>query len=101
MIMQVVYFPIQPAKKAAFIEFLTPGIEASNAEDGVGLYELVWGGPDGNTAILLEEYDSQEVLDSHLATEHVQAFLGGLPDYLSRTASIRVYDANGVTVNDL
>ncbi|MFO8063026.1 MAG: putative quinol monooxygenase [Spirochaetota bacterium] len=101
MILQVVTFPIKSDKKSAFESRLMHAVEASRKEDGVHLYLPSWSPEDANMLVLIEEYKSQEALDSHLEQEHTKAFLAELSDFLSGKAELRVYDVNGVDVKEI
>lgn len=101
MILQIATFPIKPDKKSAFQSRLMHAVEASRKEDGVHLYLPSWSPEEENLMVLIEEYKSQEALDSHLEQEHTKALLAELNDYLAGTAEVRVYDVNGVDVKEI
>jgi quinol monooxygenase YgiN len=48
----------------------------SRAEAGCMLYDVCRSKADPDELLVLEEWESQEALDAHMATPHFQAFIG-------------------------
>lgn len=95
MIVLIAKIPIRPDRREAFLGAIGPLVEASNAEPGVIAYECTESTRTDNLFIFVEEYESQDALDSHMASEHFQAAAGGLGDLVSGPPELKTYETDG------
>jgi quinol monooxygenase YgiN len=64
----------QPGKADAVASALRQLAGPSKAEDGCIMYDVCRSLSDANELLALEEWESQEALDAHMATPHFKAF---------------------------
>ena len=57
-------------------------VDPTRAEDGCVVYELLQNAADPTVFTFVEEWTSDAALDAHLASDHIAAALGRLPDVL-------------------
>lgn len=93
--------PIRPDQRETFLGAIGPLVEASNAEPGVISYQCYQSVADENLFIVVEEYESQEALDAHMASDHFQAAAGGLADMVSGPPELKSYETDGPKVLQL
>ena len=86
-------FTAQPGKEAEAAEAFKALIEPTHAEDGCILYAFHQGVDDPRRLAFVERWASQEHLDAHLQSDHVQAALGRAEELVGDSADIVVYDA--------
>ena len=67
-------------------------VEPTHAEDGCILYALHRGNDDPRKLAFVERWESRELLNDHLESDHVKAVLAVADDLLSES-DITVYDA--------
>ena len=67
-------------------------VEPTHAEDGCILYALHRGNDDPRKLAFVERWESRELLDAHLESDHVKAVLA-VADDLFGARDITVYDA--------
>ena len=67
-------------------------VEPTHAEDGCILYALHRGNDDPRKLAFVERWESRELLDDHLESDHVKAVLAVADDLFSES-DITVYDA--------
>ncbi|MBU8975944.1 putative quinol monooxygenase [Lysobacter sp. FW306-1B-D06B] len=72
---------------AAFMALVAP----SRAEPGSIVYELHRSTQDADLWMVYEVWASQEAFDAHLATAHLQAFLGRAPELVEGDIDIQPF----------
>jgi quinol monooxygenase YgiN len=78
----------KPGKEEELRELLESLIEPTRAEDGCTTYALHRGIQDPALFIFFENWQSQEHLDAHLASPHLQAALPRIPELLDGELNI-------------
>lgn len=66
-------------------------IEPTRSEPGCFSYELMQNNDDPTDFTFVEEWESDEALDAHLASMHLQAFKAQAADLLAAEPDIRRY----------
>lgn len=66
-------------------------IEPTRKEDGCLVYELLQNQKDSTDFTFVEEWESQELLDAHLASAHIAEAVSQLNGLLAAEPDIRVY----------
>ena len=69
-------------KEQELRELLESLIEPTRAEDGCHTYALHQGAQDPSVFVFYENWTSQDHLDAHLSTPHLQAALPRIPELL-------------------
>ena len=75
------------------VEFAQDLIENSRKEKGNVDYNL-YSNTGDNTLLFVEKWESKEILNSHLQTEHFNKFGENIEDLIVEELSIDVFDAN-------
>jgi quinol monooxygenase YgiN len=86
-------FTAQPGKEEEAAQAFRDLIEPTHAEDGCILYALHQGADDPRRLAFVERWASRELLDAHLASDHVQGLLAKAPELFSDGGDIVVYGA--------
>jgi quinol monooxygenase YgiN len=68
-------FTINPGKEEEALAALTALIEPTHREDGCLLYALHRGADDPSRLTFIERWESRELLDAHLKSDHVAALV--------------------------
>lgn len=74
---------LQEGKLEEAIQALTPMIEQSRAEEGNISYQLFQSNDDPNTVMFIEFWKDQEAIDIHGQTEHFQAGIKGMSEFVA------------------
>ena len=74
------------------IEFAQDLIENSRKEDGNIDYNLYCNTGD-NSLLFVEQWESKEILNAHMQTEHFLKFGGNIGDLVAQELTINVYKA--------
>jgi quinol monooxygenase YgiN len=77
------------------VEFAQDLIENTKKEEGNIDYNLYSNTADG-TLLFVEQWESVEILGSHLQTEHFLKFGANIEDLVAQDLIIDVFDANAV-----
>ena len=80
---------------AKIIEFAQDLIENSRKEEGNVDYNLYSNTGDGNL-LFVEQWESKEILGTHLQTEHFLKFGENIADLMAQDLIIDVFDANAI-----
>jgi len=82
---------VKPEAVDQFLSYASVIVLASNQEQGCLVYQLYQevGNPSG--FIFYEEYENQEAIDFHNATNHFKTFIAQITDILDGSPSIEVY----------
>ncbi|MFZ0384405.1 MAG: putative quinol monooxygenase [Solirubrobacteraceae bacterium] len=68
-------------------------LEPTHGEQGCILYALHRGAEDPRRLAFVERWESAELLEAHLASDHVQAVLARAPELFDGDGDIVVYEA--------
>jgi quinol monooxygenase YgiN len=82
-------------KEEALKSLLQPLAERTRAEKGCRSYVLLQGRQDPTVVTLVEEWETDADLNTHLALPHLQAIFGQLPDLLGAPPEIIRYKKLG------
>ncbi|MBQ6512043.1 putative quinol monooxygenase [Methanobrevibacter sp.] len=77
------------------VEFAQDLIENSRKEDGNVDYNLYCHTGD-SSLLFVEQWESKEILDAHLQTEHFLNFGGNIADLVAQDLIINVYEADSI-----
>ncbi|MEW6496150.1 MAG: putative quinol monooxygenase [Cyanobacteriota bacterium] len=66
-------------------------VEPTRKEEGCLVYELLQNQKDSTDFTFVEEWESQELLDAHLASAHIAEAVSQLNGLLAAAPDIRVY----------
>jgi quinol monooxygenase YgiN len=80
-----------PEKLEALKAVLLEIIEPTRQETGAIKYELLQNQSDPTDLTFLEEWSSQEALETHLASPHLQAAIAKLEGLVATSPDIRLY----------
>lgn len=85
-------FTAQAGREADAAEAFAALVEPTHREEGCILYALHQGVDDRRRLAFVERWASRELLDAHLASDHVQAVLELLPELFEEGGEIVVYE---------
>jgi quinol monooxygenase YgiN len=85
-------FAARDGREAEATEAFRALVDPTHAEDGCILYALHRGHDDPRKLAFIERWESKELLEAHLGSDHVKAILARADD-LFASADITVYDA--------
>lgn len=74
-----------------FLTYAQVIVLASNLEQGCLVYNLYQEVGDPSSFIFYEEYENQEAIDFHNATNHFKTFIGQITEILDGTPVIEVF----------
>jgi quinol monooxygenase YgiN len=77
------------------VEFAQDLIENSRKEDGNIDYNL-YSNTGDSSLLFVEQWESKEILDAHLQTEHFLNFGGNIADLVAQDLIINVYEADAI-----
>ena len=83
---------LDPAKRDSFIEVATECMEATRAEEGNEVYAFTADLSDPGRFYVIEQWASQEAMDTHMATPHLAAFMGAMGTCGVTGASLTKWD---------
>jgi quinol monooxygenase YgiN len=86
-------FKIKPGKEQDALEAFKALVEPTHAEAGCVLYALHQGTDDPARLTFIERWESRELLDAHLASDHVSALLERSDELWGDDGEITVYEA--------
>ncbi len=78
-------------EKDKIIEKAQDLIESTRLESGCISYNLFASTEDNNTLMMLEKWENQNVLNSHMQTEHFKEFGKSIEELLAENLKIYVY----------
>jgi len=85
-------FSAREGKESEAVSAFRALVEPTHAEDGCVLYALHQGRDDARKLAFIERWESKELLEAHLQSDHVKDVLAKADD-LFASADITVYDA--------
>ena len=77
------------------VEFAQDLIENSRKEDGNVDYNL-YSHTGDSSLLFVEQWESKEILNAHLQTEHFLKFGGNIEDLVAQDLIINVYEADSI-----
>lgn len=87
---------VNPAHADAYIEALSKGIEASRQEKGCYLYAVARDVQQANVIWITEQWESEQILYDHLATDHIKELLESTADLEVVDMDVRKYEVSSV-----
>jgi quinol monooxygenase YgiN len=87
----VAHIIAKPDTIAETRELLMTLIEPTRAEDGCIVYELIQNNADPADFTFVEEWTSDEALDAHLATEHLERVAASGAELFAAPPDVRRY----------
>lgn len=84
----------KPGERNAIVSKAKDLIKSSRSESGCISYNLYASTENDGVLVMLEQWKDQDVLDSHLETEHFKAFGRAIEDILARELDINVYSVD-------
>ncbi len=89
---RLIAFPDKVEEAKALLEGL---IQPTRAENGCIRYDLLQNQADPTDFTYVEEWESNEALDAHLASDHIQAAIARVPELIAEGPDIRRYTQIG------
>lgn len=86
-------FKINPGKEEEALEAFKALVEPTHREEGCILYALHRGVDDPGRLTFIERWESRELLDAHLGSDHVSALLQRADELWGNEGEITVYEA--------
>ncbi len=86
-------FKINPGKEEQALQAFKALVEPTHREDGCILYALHRGTDDPARLTFIERWESRELLDAHLKSDHVSALLERSEELWGNNGEITVYEA--------
>jgi quinol monooxygenase YgiN len=87
----VAYLKAQAGKESELHALMEGLLEPTWAEEGCVSYEMLVGADDPGQITFVEEWRSQDDLDSHLQTAHIEYAISRFPDLLDGDLDLRIY----------
>jgi quinol monooxygenase YgiN len=88
-------FPVKRQHRDEALELMKQMSIATREEPGCLSYEFFIGLSDPDTLLLYQEWESVEALQDHFETQHMEEFLGHLPNVLDGEVLTRRYEVRG------
>ena len=86
-------FKANPGKEDEALEAFKALVEPTHGEEGCILYALHRGTDDSGRLAFIERWESRELLDAHLASDHVAAALERADELWGENGEITVYES--------
>lgn len=86
-------FTAEPGREAEALEAFKALVEPTHGEDGCILYALHQGAEDPRRLAFVERWESPELLQAHLESDHIQGVLAKADELFSDGGDIVVYGA--------
>lgn len=86
-------FKVHPGKEEEALEAFKGLVEPTHREDGCILYALHRGADDPGRLAFIERWESRELLDAHLNSDHVSNLLQRANELWGDNGEITVYEA--------
>ena len=83
--------PVRPDRRDEAVRVALTMAEATRAEKGCLSYRFYADLADPNTFLIFEEWESDEALATHFATEHMRVFREALPGLVGGAPAIHRY----------
>jgi quinol monooxygenase YgiN len=86
-------FTTHPGKEDAAARFLDELLAPTHAEPGCLLYAVHRGLDDPQKMAFVERWESRQLLETHIASDHIQNALAEVSEYFSHGPEIVFYEA--------
>lgn len=86
----------KPGKRDNIISKSQDLIESTRLEPGCINYNLYASTEDEDVLVMLEQWETSEVLETHMQTEHFKAFGAAIKDIMAKELDIAVYSADKI-----
>lgn len=84
----------KPGERNNIISKAKDLIKSTRLESGCISYDLYASTEDDDVLVMIEQWNNQDILDSHMQTEHFKAFGAAIEDILARDLDIDVYSVH-------
>lgn len=84
--------PVRQEDRDEAVALIRELAEASRCEQGCVAYEVYLSVDEPETVVLWQQWSSLDALESHFASEHVDAFLDLIPDYIDGQVTSARFD---------
>ena len=88
----IVGHKLKEGQTGAYVEYMREMIALTKEEDGCIAYDLYEASDGSGECILVEIWESQEKLDTHMETDHFKKFIPGTIEYLDEPLEGKVYN---------
>ena len=88
--------PVKPAERERALKLAREMADATRQEPGCLSYDFYVGLADPNTLMLFQEWESMDALMAHFQTDHMEVFLGELPEVVSGEITTRRYAVQSI-----
>ncbi|MCL1890651.1 MAG: antibiotic biosynthesis monooxygenase [Coriobacteriia bacterium] len=96
MVVVLAHIEVKEGAVPGLIEAADKCAELTRQEAGCIFYTLYASTEDPQNFVFVEEWESKELLDAHLASEHLNAFVAEIENLLASPLDIKIYEANQV-----
>jgi len=87
----VVHIQVKKGEEKAFLEAAKPCVEATRKEKGCVAYDVHQDSEDSTKFVFVEKWKSVKDLAAHFKEEHLQKFVGKLPDMVDGMPKFAFY----------
>jgi quinol monooxygenase YgiN len=94
-------FPIEPNRMDEALELADELVEQSNREPGMIDYRAAVDVQDETRLRFIEQYEDGDAFESHIGTEHFQAFESKLPELLAGEPEVTRFTVSDATELEL
>ncbi|WP_254832091.1 putative quinol monooxygenase [Haloglomus salinum] len=86
--------PIDPDSRDTAIEAATELAQQSREEDGVIDYRVALDVEDDTTLRIFEQYEDDDAVQSHMGSDHFEAFQGHIPEFVAGDVELHRFDVS-------
>ncbi len=86
--------PIDPDSHETAVEAATELAERSREEDGVIDYRVALDIEDDTTLRVFEQYEDDAAVQSHMGSDHFEAFQGRIPEFVAGDVELHRFDVS-------
>lgn len=86
--------PVDPDSRETAIEAATELAERSREEDGVIDYRVALDIEDDATLRVFEQYEDDAAVQSHMGSDHFEAFQGRIPEFVAGDVELHRFDVS-------
>ncbi|PSP97237.1 antibiotic biosynthesis monooxygenase [Halobacteriales archaeon QS_4_70_19] len=86
--------PIDPDSREAAVDAATELARQSREEDGVVDYRVALDIEDDATLRVFEQYEDDAAVESHMESDHFQAFQGRIPEFVAGDVELYRFDVD-------
>lgn len=92
--------PVRQEDREEAVALIRELAETSRGERGCLAYEVYLSVDDPETVVLWQQWSSIEALETHFASEHVDAFLDLIPDYIDGQVTSARFDVQAEVLDE-